>query len=198
MITIFPIVEGHGETQAVTLLIRRIAEEICLGVSAHVAEAYRVPKTRMLADDPSDLRRAVQLGALKIRDGGGGGAVLIVLDADDDCPVELADRLATVIARPDIEIAVVIADHEYEAWFLAAAESLRSHRKVRKDCRSAEAPEAVRHAKQWLANHVLLPNAGYRETIDQVALTARLDLVEARRARSFDKLCRTVCQYLRN
>lgn len=193
MTTIFPIVEGHGERRAAPLLIRRIASEICGIHAAQVVEAYRVPKTRMLADQPVELQRAVHFGALMIRHGGGSGAVLVILDADDDCPVELASRLGSAIAREDVATAVVVANREYEAWFLAAAESLRGHRLVRDDCQTAQAPEIIRDAKGWLAGHVLAPGASYRSTIDQVALTARLDIVEARRARSFDKLCRTVC-----
>jgi hypothetical protein len=194
MPAIYPIVEGHGEARAVPELLRRIASEICR-VGTRVLPAHRVPRGRMMAEGFTDLERAVELGRRKIAATGEPGAVLVLLDADDDCPAELGPSLLRRITRPDLPIAVVLAKREYEAWFLAAARSL-GRKLGRDDLRPPADPEAVRDAKAHLVRHILGPGAVYSETVDQVRLTAALDLAEARAAPSFDKLCRDLCRLL--
>jgi hypothetical protein len=69
------------------------------------------------------IERAVSAAALRVRSSGG---VLVLLDADDDCPAEYGPALLAraKAARPDKQVAVVLAMREFEAWFLAAAPSL--------------------------------------------------------------------------
>ena len=57
-------------------------------------------------------------------------------------------------------------------------------------------PEAIRGAKEYLERTYLPSGATYSETVDQVALTALLDVGEARAAPSFDKFCRDLCRLL--
>lgn len=60
-----------------------------------------------------------------------------------------------------------------------------------------DAPEEIRDAKGWLTQHMALGRS-YREVRDQAALTARMDLQQARlRAPSFDKMWRAVENLLR-
>ena len=56
------------------------------------------------------------------RQAGPNGAILILLDADNDCPAELGIELLrrARLARADRPIRAVLAKTEYEAWFLAA------------------------------------------------------------------------------
>ena len=79
-----------------------------------------------------ELERAVELAARKI---GGQGAIFILLDSDDDCPAQLGPALLcrALEVRSDLPIAVVLAKHEFEAWFLAAAESLRGYKGLKND-----------------------------------------------------------------
>ena len=69
------------------------------------------------------MERAVAFAAGRA---GSHGGILVLLDADDDCPAELASRLLRRArqSRPDRPIRVVLAKAEYESWFLAAAASL--------------------------------------------------------------------------
>ena len=84
MTLIAPIVEGHGEETAVPELIRRIAYEI--GVfDVKVAKAIRVHRGALV--NRSELERAVRLASFK------AAAVLVLLDADGDCPAQLGPRL---------------------------------------------------------------------------------------------------------
>ena len=93
-------------------------------------------------------------------------------------------------------ISVVVAKREYEAWFLAGADSLRGCRNVSDTAVAPPDPESIGGAKRYLEQHVLVPGAVYRETVDQPALTDALDPDAARAAPSFDKLCRDLHRLL--
>ena len=115
---------------------------------------------------------------------GGARAILVLLDSDDDCPADLGPRL---LARaqclsPDLRILVVLAKREFEAWFLASAESLRGRRGLRGDLVSPAYPEEVQGAKEWLSER-MTGNQHYVETLDQPALVAGLDLDAAKTRR---------------
>jgi hypothetical protein len=196
MIAIYPIVEGHGEVRAVPLLISRVAREICNKDYVEVLRPHRVPKGKMVAQGARALQDAVAFGKLKISQTGMPGAILVLLDADDDCPAELGPGLLDQISRPDVPIGVVVAQREYETWFLAGAQSLRGHRGVSVTAVPPVDPEGIRGAKQHFERHLLVPGAAYQETVDQPAFTAALGLAEARTAPSFDKLCRDLCRLL--
>ncbi|MGH2705900.1 MAG: DUF4276 family protein [Actinomycetota bacterium] len=142
-----------------------------------------------------ELERYVALAARDVAEWGG---ILILLDADDDCPATLGPGLETraLAARGDRKIAVVVAKREFEAWFLAGASSLRGQRGFPGDLQAPTNPEEIRGAKEWLAAR--MSGASYSPTVDQPALAAILDL-EATRASapSFDKWCREIGDLLR-
>ena len=127
---------------------------------------------------------------------GFGGGVLILLDANGDCPARLGPVLLerARAARPDRRIAAVLASREYEAWFLASIESIAGSRTLSGDLTAPPAPESVRGAKEWLSQRMQVP---YRPLTDQPALTARFDMALARRrSPSFDKLWRAASALL--
>lgn len=135
-----------------------------------------------------ELERAIELAARQTEHDGG---ILVLLDADDDCPKELgADLLKRAVGqRSDRRIRVVLAKSEFETWFLAAAPSISGHRGLPADLARPPDPELIRDAKRWLSARITTGRA-YRPTIDQPALTAVFDLDAARSAPSFDKLWR--------
>lgn len=191
-VRIIPIVEGHGECDAVPVLIRRIALDIDPGFVPHVLKPLRVPASKL--KKPDELNRTIQFAASKIR---GAGGIFILVDCDDDCPAEAGPRLLEQSRqiRPDIPISVVLAKREYEAWFLAAAESLRCKRSLPNTLSRPENPEEIRGAKEWLSRQ--MPSGeSYSETADQAALTASFDMTLARRSDSFDKCYREIFQML--
>ena len=189
MPTIVTIVEGPGEVSAVPILIRRIAAAVEPSLVPRVPKPIRVKRGRFLKEN--ELERYVDLAA---RQAGSDGRILILLDADDDCPAQRASEIlkrATTV-RSDRRLQVVLAQREYEAWFLAAADSIAGHRELGKDATAPTDPESVRDAKGWLTSR-MPPGRAYRETRDQPALTMMFNLDQARRgARSFDKMWRTV------
>ncbi|MDD2762021.1 MAG: hypothetical protein PHH11_17230 [Methylomonas sp.] len=64
-------------------------------------------------------------------------------------------------------ISVVLANREYEAWFIAAAESLQGIRGFIYDPAKVVEPERPRDAKSWIK--ACMANCSYGETTDQPA-----------------------------
>lgn len=84
-ISIACIVEGYGDVKAIPILIRRIVREIDPMLTLLIPEpAIRVPCSSIVK--PGEFERAVELARLKMKSPGG---ILIVVDADEDCPAEL-------------------------------------------------------------------------------------------------------------
>lgn len=192
------VVEGHGEVDAAPVLIRRVGAVLAIPTVPDTPKPVRVPKSKLLKAD--ELERAVKLAALKA---GACGAVLVLLDADEDCPATLGPELlgrATAAVGGGVPISVVLAKWEFECWFIAAAESLRGKRGLRDDLMRPEAPEAVQGAKEWLDRHMADPDVPYSATLDQPALASEMDLNAAGIADSFDKFWREterLLEYLR-
>ncbi len=192
MSRIVTIVEGHGEVQAVPILLRRIAERQSPAVAVELPRPIRVKRQRLLK--PGELERAVDLAG---RQCGTDGAILILLDADRDCPKELASEILDRArrARGDRKIRVVLAKTEYESWLLAAMDSIAGHRGIASTATAPPDPESLPDAK-GLVSRQMPAGRSYRETLDQPALTAIFDLELARRSPSFDKLWRDVTSLL--
>ena len=89
-----------------------------------------------------------------------------------------------------------MARREYEAWFLAAIESLRGQRRIHPEAAYSQDPEHVGGAKRAVS--LFMPSGTpYSETADQPALSALFDLGMAyRRASSFRKLVKELCRLL--
>ena len=186
------IVEGHGEVEAVPILIRRVAERHYPELMTVIPTPIRIPRNKVFK--VGELERAVGLAVRSIK---GQGAIFIILDSDGACPAELGPALLhrASQARSDLPIAVVIAKNEFEAWFLAAAESLRGRRGLRNDLNPPDNPEGIRGAKEWLS-YQMEGSRTYSETQDQPALAAFFDLEQARQADSFDKCYRDIARLL--
>jgi hypothetical protein len=194
-ISIACVVEGDGEVHAVPILIRRIAQRIDPGLVPILPRPIRIRRNR-INERFDELERALERAVASSKP---LGAVLILLDSEDDCPAQLAPNLVqrATQCRSDVQIGVVLAKREYEAWFLAAAESIQGKRGLPATLQSPNDPEAVRGAKEWLRNH-MPPRRKYTETVDQPALTAVFDLDQARQhSNSFDKCYREIERLLR-
>ncbi|MBI2395733.1 MAG: DUF4276 family protein [Deltaproteobacteria bacterium] len=172
------------------MLVRRVAERLGFLETLELPQPLRVHRQKL--PKPGELERAVELMARKVGD---GGKLLIVLDADSDCPATLAPALLSRARaqRADRDIAIVLAKREYEAWLVTAAHSLRGFRTLGREIEAPPDAEALPSPKGWLGSRM---KAGYSETIDQPALTAAFDVDAARRAPSFDKFVRDVASLL--
>lgn len=183
------VVEGYGEVQALPVVLRRVLTRIDPELSPEIPEPIRVNRATLLK--AGELERYVELAA---RRDAGRAAVLVLVDADDDCAAEAGPTLQVraQAVRPESAVAVVLAVKEFEAWFLAAARSLRGRRGLAPYLEPPPRPEDVRDAKGWLQSR-RTDGLAYGPTVDQPALAGVMDLDEARAgAPSFDKLWREV------
>lgn len=187
MIQVASIVEGDGEVAALPVLLRRLATEWTPPSSVSVLTPVRVRRDRFLNKE-EEFQRQLLLAAAK---SGEHGWILIVLDADDACPKDLgADvhRRALQVV-PHRRLSVVLANREFEAWFIAAAQSLHGMRGFHIAADTQVDAERPRDAKGWIREH--MRSGIYRELVDQPAFAARFDLQQAYdNSRSFRKLCK--------
>lgn len=187
MTSIVCIVEGDGEVQALPVLLRRLTESRGT-YDIDIPMPIRVRRDQFL-QRADEFRGKLLLADAKA---GTSGTVLILLDADDDCPVTLATKVTqnAAVVLPNSRVCVVIANREYEAWFLAGAASLAGKRGLREDLASPLNPDGMRDAKGWLSEHI--QNYRYHPVSDQPALTACLDIeLAAQGSRSLRKLIKT-------
>ena len=168
---------------AVPVLLRRFVNE-AQAWPVRIGRPIRLRRNQLVGE--SGVKRAVRLARVQPD----CRAILMLFDGDSDCPAELGPAVQgwATEAAGEVPCAVVIAHREYEAWFLAAIESLRGHRNVRSDAEAHSHPENPRGAKEQFELR-MHPGSSYIETTDQSAFSARLSLSAAYcRSRSFRKL----------
>ena len=186
MKTVMAIVEGDGEVAALPILLRRLGNWLSPQVRFTVPSPIRVRREQFVNRE-EEFRRMLELAAAKCGD---QGWILVLLDAGDDCPAEFG-RLILQRAQAIVmhrRISVVLANREYEAWFIASASSLHGNRGLMIAGEEERSCDAIRGAKEWLSSR--MPVSKYREVTDQPGFSALLDLTQARQnSRSFRKLC---------
>ena len=111
---IVAIVEGDGDVAAVPGLLRRILGERLFRYDIQAA------KPKQAHGKPNLLKKFEQLLQYAIIDN--CDAILVVLDADEECPVNEARTLVTRAAALSltVPVAIVYAKSEYETWFIAS------------------------------------------------------------------------------
>ena len=176
------------------ILIRRIAKRVAPGIELRIVKPVRVHRQQVVK--PGRLEHYVETVAKLTGD---DGRILILLDSNGDCPKVLAGALRrrAELARSDRRIRVVLAKMEYEAWFVAAADSLVGHCDIAPPATAVDHAESIRNAKGWLSRR-MLGSRRYSPRSDQPTLTRVFDLDAARTASSFDKFWRDVDAILRD
>ncbi len=199
MMRLVPIVEGYGEERAVPKLMYR-------WLNAHgLAGEFSVPDLainakgcgRLKASHDPQNHRGIEhyiRQALRARP----DAIIALLDADDEClkraqgkklGQELLERARTVAGR--VPVAVVVANREFEAWFIADLPSLKSAGIIAADANLAGDmnPELRAGCKSAMGK---LLGERYEPTVHQAELVRGLGFTnEARRiSPSYDKLVR--------
>lgn len=173
---IVPLVEGQSEEHAMGVLMRRVLHDLTV-FDLPVARPFRVKRQRVIR--AGELERSIVQAE---RSRAGASSVFIVLDADEDCPAELASKLLErARAQTNLAVRVVLPKVEIEAWMLAAVDSLRGVRGIREDAEPPPDPEAIGDAKGALTR-LMEGRRGYVATDDLPALVdaVDLDLSEAR------------------
>lgn len=188
---IIPIVEGHGEVEAIRVLLSRVWVEMCGGSYIHVLKPLRIPKSKILK--PNELTRYVQLAHLKLQHETEylNRGILVLFDADEDLPCVLAGKVSSEVQHYDngVQFSCVIANKEFETWFVASSDQmLDEFEEV--DSKHAETAESSDRGKRWVEKH---SSTHYSETADMPRMVQGLNLILVRRrSPSFDKLCREI------
>ena len=124
-----PIVEGHGEVEAVPVLLRHVMND-GLGVYATgVRRPIRRPRDQLLSRD--GLSRAIAMARCEPD----VSAILVICDLDDDCARDILPDLlmwGQSEARP-FPFGIALARREYEAWLLASLPSLAGRGRIQAD-----------------------------------------------------------------
>lgn len=101
--SIVPIVEGHSEVKSVPVLMRRFLNQHGI-YDVVIEKPIRVKRQQVIKE--GQLERAIARALLRPN----CGAIVIILDADDDCPKELAPSLLKRArkASPSTLVSVVL------------------------------------------------------------------------------------------
>ncbi len=192
MLRLVCVVEGHGESEAAPVLCQRVLRTLLKAADWHVDEdPVRCPRG-LLVDEkvasprrppnlsPQGLPRALALAASRRPD-----AVLVLCDADDDCPAAWGPKVpALTPAANSVAVRGVMVNREYESWLLWAfpeAERVRA--------KAPDPEREPRNAKKALQR--LVP--GYTPTTHQLEQTRKLDLAAVwGHSDSFDKFVRSI------
>ena len=186
MPAIIPIVEGDGDVKAVPLLIRRLLEDY----QRWEWSVGHPKKAGSIIAFSQNLSRFLHYAQAE----DDCGAILVLLDLDDGCPLREATDLAEksrLLNQPH-PVAIVLAHREYEAWFLASLTTICGSYDLPPDLVYVGDVEARRGAKQWLTAH-MPPGKAYKATFHQAKLTQRIDFEIARQhSRSFRRLSHAI------
>ncbi len=104
--------------------------------------------------------------------------ILVLLDADDDCPVQLAKGFYERIEQKYVPVPIflVCAKCEYEAWFLANVDALIENGYLTPDASyPIDKIEEKRGVKEWLSAN-MPEGRRYKETIDQAKMTSLIHI----------------------
>jgi hypothetical protein len=136
-----------------------------------------------LRDDADGLRKAVRSALEKLDEPSPlpeRKMILILLDSDEpndlNCPAKMGPRLQALAQNVDsrIEVACVVANVEYETWFVAAAESLvvKGYLQLKVGEAIPSDPEGQRLRKKWIEDRyavggLIQKNKPYKPSVDQ-------------------------------
>lgn len=199
---IAPVVEGQTEREgSVERLLQRVWRE-CLGRGERLQvlrcswdhrSSLTHPRRPTLPVKVDEARK--RLASVARRDPAGRSPLLVLLDAEGDCPKDLGPRLlgvATAAVPSGTAVSCVLATRMLENGIVAGCATLGGVRGLPATLAAPADPEACNGAR-WLATQLrsVRKNRAYDKRADALAFVGRIDLAECRaRSPSFDKLCR--------
>lgn len=193
------IVEGAGEVEALPVLLRRIGLELLGDVEVEALKPFQMKgRSEIVSERRSKLPNAIDTCLRKLESAqrptpSVAKLLLILIDADGECPVLLMRELR---ARPEIanargEVAIVVATRNYETWLVGGASGFADLLKTSKSL--PPDPEIAGLGESWLKAN--LRRGVYSKTVDQRRLSGLMDLAGCRQGcPSFDKLCRELAR----
>ena len=196
------IVEGQTEQGCLERLLQRTWTEL-LGRTERlqVLEPFRGPRDKLI-NSPSDLIKTIEQSLQKLYakakrdpDPDAMKLLLILLDAEGDCPATLAPqlfKLARDFAPADVAVSCVMPKRMLENWIVAGASTLGGINNLPNPLPARDQFEE-RSGAAWLDEQlrVVSKTRKYKKVIDAKEFINCIDLNECRtNSPSFDKLCR--------
>ena len=174
MVTIVPVVEGDGDASAFPELLARILWEKYNRYDVSVA----LGKTKVVkANSRQKLENKLDNFLKHAQNKPGCEAILILVDADNDCPVTLAQRLTQRCDEigTSCPVQIVCAHRTYESWFLASLNTVKGRHGIPDTAALSRDAEDVPNPKRWLSDQMPRGQA-YKETTHQASLSRVIDL----------------------
>jgi hypothetical protein len=199
-----PIVEGQTEVGCVERLLQRVWTELLAPPDRlQVLLASRGKRDALINPDHPDfavkIEEAYAKLARRLRHDSSSqsrGMLLLLLDAEKDCPAELGPRLleAATRIRSDASIACVLAKEMLENWIVAGASTLAGVNDLPNPLPVRDKFED-RSGAAWLDDQLRRNSKSksrkYKKTVDAGPFVRAMALQECRdNAPSFDKPCR--------
>lgn len=197
---IAPVVEGQTEQGCLEKLLQRTWSEL-LGRSERlqVLEPFRGPRDKLIRS-PSDLINAIEQSLQKLyakakRDPDATKLLLLLLDAEGDCPATLAPqlfKLARDFAPADVAVSCVMPKRMLENWIVAGASTLGGINNLPNPLPARDQFEE-RSGAAWLDEQLrfVCKTRKYKKTVDTIEFINKMNLNECRaNSPSFRKLCR--------
>ncbi|MDE0673051.1 MAG: DUF4276 family protein [Caldilineaceae bacterium] len=187
---IIPVVEGKGDQLAVPELVRKILEQKQRYDISVVKGKQTHGKPNLVRSLPKYLHYAIIDGC---------DAILVVVDADHQCPRQVAEELAQQVVdlQLRVPVSIVCPKRCFETWFLGSLAlgkggGIRKVLSLRHDVFPPEDPEAFASPKRWLTRH-MPGGSAYKETVHQAALARGIDVgLLYGNSRSFRRMCSAV------
>jgi len=161
------IVEGHGDTESLPILLRLIDP------SLRIPTPVRVPKSRLIRAgtglaDAGVVARYARIALSNVRADELADKrflLLLLLDADDDCPATLGPSLLEAMRSTTGHAAhcfAAVAKREFESWIIGGHPDINE-----------QDPDAAGSPKKRIA---AINGGKYKESVDQPRFTSRIDL----------------------
>ncbi|MBI4569879.1 MAG: DUF4276 family protein [Planctomycetes bacterium] len=181
--TIVPIVEGVGEVTALPKLLHALREpSVRRGVVGIAAPKNAHGRENIIKEGGLEKFLGYAQGTR------GCCGIMVVIDANGDCPLTLARQLSSRAKKANLPAAtaIVLAKRVYETWFLASwktiAVGLGSSSGFDGDVEGAQG------VKDWISQQMPVGQV-YKETVDQARFSSLIDPeLAASRSRSFRRL----------
>jgi hypothetical protein len=197
---IVPIVEGQTENTCVERLLHRVWTELLAGsVRLQVLLPSRASRDKLVNPTGAELADKVEEAVAKLnqrlcRDQQARGLLLLLLDAERDCPKELAPKLLAKArqARSDADVVCVLAKRMLENWIVAGASTLAGINGLPNELGARDQFEE-RSGAAWLEGQLRLrnPRRKYKKTVDAEQFIQAMNLSECLdNCPSFAKLCK--------
>jgi hypothetical protein len=204
---IVPVVEGQTEQGCIDTLLHRVWHELlCSTDRLQVVEPFRGQRDSLTHPKGETLTDSVQKAYLKLlakskKDPAAQTLLLILLDAERDCPATLAPRLLEVARKAlpaNAPVACVLAKSMLENWIVAGASTLAGVNGLPDPLPTDDAPEDGSGAN-WLERQLRSKDRArkYKKTVDAEVFVRAMNLSDCRaKSPSFDKLCRELAARL--